>query len=277
MFLHRIAALVLCCFIVLSGQALAWKASKPVGFVQAAQGTVAAVSENKARVLEDGDPLYLGEILAVIGAGKCQVLFHDGGFLVMSGPAVAKVNDFAHVWGNKDPENNHMRYALGPGLFRIDCGQILAKNHSGMSASTPVGDVELDGNIVLLEIAQQGFGDALSDVLQRMPASAGELTELFETSARQPAAMRVAYQSGSDTRPLTVRADGGTQQIGFRTGYVFGEGQPVLMEEPMSYAPWSRLERFTDVDVPQAYSIMLGDDYGGAGGGSDGGDAGCGC
>ena len=271
-----------------------WKADRPVGYVQLAEGQVYAASPKGLRRLEALTPLLLGDLVAVSPGGKAQIIFHDGGVLVMGASSFARVNEFEHAWGDASPKRNHMKAELGPGLFRYYGGGIQKKGPGGLRFKTPLGSLGPTGRSFGARVASGdeagAFEQTLNSVFQslaalnlddekpKQPEQAATLISLYEDSLQQRHFVQThAHLKGFADQPMAFTdARGESHEVPPLKTLRVSESEARLLAEDNGFDLWSPLRIDPNAQTPGAYRIMLGEDWG-VDSGSDASGSDCGC
>lgn len=272
-------------FALSAGPALAWKEGKPVGYVQRVEGQALAMSAKGLRALEEGAGVYLAETLTLAEGAKLQVILHDGSFLVLAGPAALTLNEFEHEWGDQSAGANHAGFQLATGVLVLECGALVTKHPRGLSVEMPAGNAQLDGGVVGFDVQNPDLDQALAARLAGLelgedpaqPELAAELLALCGKKTNK-ATSRAAYLSGMDTHPMAFSPRISTPiDIRPTHGIVFKGVSTQLLDNVADDPAWSRAQRDKKAPIPRGYRIMLGEDWGAGGQGSQGGESGCGC
>jgi hypothetical protein len=120
-------------------------AAAQVGVIAAARGTVEiASSEKVGRVVQSGEPVYLGDEVRTDDKGQLQILLMDESVFTIGPNSRIVIDEFVY-----DPQTHDGKVAASilAGAFREVTGKIGKKNPKNVEIKLPAGSVGIRGTI----------------------------------------------------------------------------------------------------------------------------------
>ena len=128
-----------------------------VGVVAAAQGRVELTMPGQAgRVVQSGEPVFIGEEVKTDAKGHLQILLLDETVFTIGPNSSILIDKFVY-----DPKSHagEIRASITKGVFRYVSGKIAAKKSANVSMKLPAATIGFRGTIVGGSLGESGQGD----------------------------------------------------------------------------------------------------------------------
>ena len=162
---------------------------QPIGTIQTLQGTVTVVRSDGSRVtLQQGDPVYQGDVIETAGDGAIGMTFTDGTIFSLGEEGRMVLDELIY-----DPESEEgtSAFSVVQGVFSFVSGSIAKSGSDAMTVRTPVATIGVRGTMVAVKAGAEGE----ENVITLLEEDGGITGEIVITNAAGSQVLNVANQT----------------------------------------------------------------------------------
>ena len=162
---------------------------QPIGTIQTLQGTVTVVRADGSRVtLQQGDPVYQGDVIETAGDGAIGMTFTDGTIFSLGEEGRMVLDELIY---DPETEEGTSAFSVVQGVFSFVSGSIAKSGSDAMTVRTPVATIGVRGTMVAVKAGAEGE----ENVITLLEEDGGITGEIVITNSAGSQVLNVANQT----------------------------------------------------------------------------------